>query len=123
MLEILKKANIQIIATALADTLEYGILRIICSQPAEAYRKLKENDVAVALTDVFAIELDNTIGKAADALSIFAKSGISISYLYSFLINGKGILIFRTDNPDKTREVITLNNLSFITEDKLVNFS
>lgn len=119
VLEILKKANIQLIATTIADTVEYGILRIICSDPTKAYKVLKENSIAVALTDVFAIELDNQVGRAADAIQIFAQEGISITYLYSFLINGKGILIFRTDNAEKARETIILNNLKFIAEKDL----
>ena len=56
---------------------------------------------------------------AADAIELFAGEGISIAYLYSFLLNGKGVLIFRTDNAEKAAEVITSNGLNAIGEKDL----
>ena len=67
--------------------------------------------MAVSLCEVFAVELDDRPGMAADAIELFASEGISISYLYSFLLNGKGILIFRTDNAEKAAGIITANGL------------
>jgi len=117
--EVLKEAGIQLISTNIADTAEYGILRILCSEPARAYKVMKDHDIAVALSDVFAIEIDNTVGRAADVVGIFTKEGLGLTYLYSFIINGKGILIFRTNDPIKTEEVIILNKLKFIAENDL----
>ena len=119
LFETLKKANIQMIATSVADTVEYGICRIICTEPSRAYKVLKDSDVAVTVSDVFAIELDNKPGSAADAIQIFSKEGISITYMYSFIIGGKGVLIFRTDSEDKAKEVITLNKIKVLSEDNL----
>ena len=119
VLNVLKEAKIQIIASTIADTAEYGIYRLICSEPLRAYEELKKASVAVALSDVFAIELDNQPGCAADAIDAFSKSNISITYMYSFLLAGKGILIFRTDDTDGAREAIILNNLKFISEKDL----
>jgi len=119
LFETLKKANIQMIATSVADTVEYGICRIICTEPSRAYKVLKNADVAVTVSDVFAIELDNKPGSAADAIQIFSKQGISITYMYSFIIGGKGVLIFRTDNEDRAKEVITLNNIKVLSEEDL----
>ena len=79
--------------------------------------------MAVALSDVFAIELDNEPGRAADAIETFSKAGISITYMYSFLLNGKGILIFRTDNAEQARETIMNNKLKFISEDALTSWA
>ena len=106
VLQILKKENIQLVASTIADTSEYGIYRFICSDPQKAFEVLKEAGVAVSLCEVFAIELDDVPGRAADAVELFANNGISIAYMYSFLLGGKGVLIFRTDNPEKAREVI-----------------
>ena len=80
---------------------------------------LKDAGISVALSDVFALTLDNVPGRAADAVRILTEEGIGITYMYSFLLGGKGILIFRTDNPERTREVIILNDLSFITDKDL----
>ena len=119
VLQVLKQAQIQIIASTIADTAEYGIYRLICSEPIRAYEELKKAGVAVALSDVVALELDNEPGRSADAIEIISKAGISIAYMYTFLFNGKGIMVFRTDNPEAAREAIILNNLKFIAEKDL----
>ena len=119
VLQNLKAEGIQLIASTIADTAEYGICRIICSEPVRAFEVLKAAGVAVTLTEVFAIELDDVPGRAADAIEIFAKEGISIAYLYSFLLGGKGVLIFRTDNAQRAREVIVANNLQVVPEKDL----
>ena len=119
VLRLLKKENIQLIASTIADTVDYGICRIICSEPERAYSVLREAGVAVSLCEVFAVELDDRPGKAADAIELFAGEGISIAYLYSFLLNGKGVLIFRTDNTEKAAEIITANGLKAIAEKDL----
>ncbi|MBR5257065.1 MAG: amino acid-binding protein [Bacteroidales bacterium] len=119
VLRLLKQENIQLIATTIADTIDYGIFRIICSQPEKAYDVLREAGVAVSLCDVFAIELDDRPGKAADAIELFAGEGINVAYMYSFLLNGKGVLIFRTDNTEKAAEIIASNDLNVIREKDL----
>ena len=111
VLDLLKQEGIQLIASTIADTAEYGICRIICSEPTRAYEVLKEAGVAVSLCEVFALELDDVPGRAAE--------GISIAYLYSFLLGGKGVLIFRTDNAEKAREVIASSGLGVIAEKDL----
>ena len=115
----LKEAGIQLIASTISDTVDYGICRIICSEPVRAYETLRDAGVAVSLCEVIAVALDDEPGRAADAISLFSDAGISVAYLYSFLFNGKGILIFRTDNTEEARETIILNNLKFINEDEL----
>ena len=119
VLEALKEANIQIIASTIADTAEYGILRIVCSEPQRACEELKKAGIAVAISEVFALQLDNKPGGAADVITLFSKAGISITYIYSFLYAGKGILVFRTDNTELARETITKNNLPFLDEKTL----
>jgi hypothetical protein len=119
VLDALKQAGIQIIASTIADTAEYGIYRLICSEPMRACDELKNAGVAVALSEVFALELDNEPGRAADAVKMFSQADISITYMYSFLLRGKGILIFRTDNNESAAQVIKANNLKSIGEEAL----
>ena len=122
VLHLLKEAGVQLIASTIADTVEYGIYRIICSEPERAYTILREKGISVALSDVFAIELDNQVGRTADTLTLFSEAGISIAYMYSFLLNGKGILVFRTDDSDRTCEVIRRNDLKYIPETDLSKY-
>ena len=119
VLNVLKEAGIQIIASTVSDTVEYGLYRIICDKPTLAYTLLREQGIGVTMNDVFAIQISNTPGQAADMFNLFSRNGINISYMYSFLLQGKGIIVFRTGDTDKTREVISLNKLNFISEENL----
>lgn len=121
VLDLFKEAGIQLIASTISDTVEYGIYRIICSEPSRALETLKQAGISANVSDVFAIELDNIPGRAADAVRLLSKAGISISYLYSFMLSGKGILIFRTDNPKKTEEVITEKGLQTLDDNSLLS--
>lgn len=123
ILELLKEAGIQLIASTISDTVEYGIYRIICSEPERAYDTLKSAGIAANISDVFAIKLDNQPGRAAEAIRSFTDAGIGISYLYSFLLDGKGILVFRTDNTEKAREVILNDGLNFVEEKDLMKMA
>ena len=119
VLDLLKEGNIQLIATTIADTTEYGIYRIICSEPTRAYKTLKNAGISVNLSDVFAIKLENEVGRAADTIKLFSDAGIEISYLYSFMLGNNGIMVFRTNNAERAREIIMLNKLDFIAEKDL----
>lgn len=123
ILKILREANIQIIASSISDTADFGIYRIITSDNKLACHVLKDNGVSVNLNDVFAISIDNKAGKASKVIAMFSDAGINISYLYSFLICNKGILVFRTDDVNKTRGVIKANDLSYIKEEDLKNLN
>ena len=79
ILNLLKAEGIQLLAVNIADTVEYGIFRIICSDPSKAYNVLKDAKISVTLTDVFAIELNDEVGELANVLEIFNKDGISIT--------------------------------------------
>lgn len=119
VLDILKEAGIQLVASTIADTQEYGIFRVLCSEPTRAYIILKEAGINVALTDVLALRLDNQPGRAADAIRVLSDAGVSIKYMYTFLLGGKGVMIFRADPCEKAKEAIILHKLDFIAEEDL----
>ena len=119
VLELLKKAGISLIASNIADTVEYGICRIICSSPEKACAVLKEAGVAVALSEVFAVEIDNEVGRAADVIEVLSAEGLSITYLYSFLVAGHGVIIFRTDDNSRTAKAIENSKIENIDEKRL----
>lgn len=117
VLDLLSNAGIQIIASTVADTQDYGIYRVLCNEPTRAYIILKESGINVQLSEVFALSIDDEPGKAANALREFSKASVSILYIYSFLWKGKGVLAFRTDNSEKAKEIIMLKKLAFLTEE------
>ena len=116
VLDLLSKGGIQIIASTIADTKDYGIYRVLCDKPAQAYLILREAGVNVQLSDVIALSIDDAPGRAAEVVSVLSAAGVDILYMYSFLWKGKGVLVMRTDPIEKAREVITLKKLSFFLE-------
>lgn len=121
VLDLFKEAGIQLIASTISDTVEYGIFRIICSEPMKARKVLEEAGVSSNVSDVFAVSLDNYPGRAADAVRFLSKAGIGISYMYSFMLSGKGILIFRTDDPERTKEAIRVNGIESLNDESLLS--
>ena len=121
ILTLLGNENIHIIAATVADTSEYGILRLIVAESEKAYRILKDNNVSANLTEVIAISTESAAGSFAEVLKCFTKSGISIEYMYCFSLKEKSVLILRANNHDTAREVIRRNNLDYISESDLLN--
>jgi hypothetical protein len=120
ILKLLADGNIRIVAATIADTSEFGIMRMIVSDAQKAYTILKTNNVSVNLTDVLAIVTGSSAGDFAETLSYFTKAGLSIEYMYCFAINGKAILILRTNNREAAREVIRRQGLEYICESDLI---
>ena len=123
VLRLFKESRIQIVTTTLADTQDFGIFRVICTEPERAYLVLKEAGITVTLTQVQAIGLDNTTGQAADALEVFATEDIEISYLYSFLLKNRGVLIFKTDNRQRADEIIAQHKLNVLSDCDLIQLA
>lgn len=121
ILALLAEDNIRIIAATVADTTEFGIMRMIVSDPQKAYQILKNNNVSANLTDVLAIVTQSCAGSFAKTLSEFTKAGLSIEYMYCFSVKERAILIVRTNNRESAREVIRRQNLEYICEEELSN--
>lgn len=121
ILKLLAEENIRIIAATVADTNEFGIMRMIVSEPQKAYTILKENNVTVHMTDVLAIITESRAGSFAQTLSLFTQAGLSIEYMYCFSIKEKAILILRTNNREQAREVVRRQGLEHICESDLIH--
>lgn len=121
VLNLLSEAKIQIIASTIADTQDYGIYRVLCSAPCEAFTILKENGINVQLTDVLAIAIENEPGKAATAINALSDEGVNILYMYSFLWQGRGVLVMRTDKSDEAMQVIARKSIILLDEDSFKN--
>ena len=119
VLDLLSKEGIQIIASTIADTQEFGIYRVICAEPLKAFNILRAANINVQLTDVLAVKIDDKPGAAANVIDIFYQGGINVAYMYSFLLNGNGVLAIRAVPSDTAHELMVLNKIDFITEDDL----
>lgn len=120
VLNILGKAEVRIIAAMVADTTEYGILRLITSDTTRAYEVLKANRVSAQQNDVMALSCLSQARIFANQLGCFAQEGLSIEYMYSFSIQGKAFVILRTNDPDRIGDVARKYDLTVITEEELL---
>lgn len=119
VLDTLGKERIRVYAATIADTSEYGILRLISSNPEKALRLLKEKEFSVNLTDVLALSTQPEAGKFAELLKLFSEASISIEYMYAFSIDTQAILIMRTEDRERALDVIKQHKLTLITEEDL----
>ena len=119
VLETIGKEKINITALTIADTSEYGILRMIVSSPEKAYKLLKEKGFSVNLTDVLSIKTPTEAGSFAKALRIFSDEGISVEYMYAFSLGSTAVIVLRTEDRDKALKAIQKNKMDLIGENDL----
>ncbi|GAB6394647.1 MAG: acetolactate synthase [Bacteroidales bacterium] len=116
ILSLLADENIRIIAATIADTSEFGIMRLIVSDAQKAYHLLKNSNVSVTITDVLAVVTGSNTGSLAQTISCFTQAGLSIEYMYCFSIHGKAILILRTNNREAAREAVRRQKMEYLCE-------
>lgn len=121
VLEVLGNEKINITALTIADTSEYGILRLIVSDPEEGYKLLKTMGFSVNLTDVISLSVSHEPGSLAKALKKFSEEKLSIEYMYAFSLGEKAVIVLRTDNRPKAFEIIERNGFTVIGEDEIKN--
>jgi hypothetical protein len=119
VLETIGKEKINITALTIADTSEYGILRIIVSSPEKAYKLLKEKGFSVNLSEVLSIKTPTEAGSFARAMRIFSDEGISIEYMYAFSLGANAMIVIRTENSDKAIEAIRKHKMELVKENDL----
>ncbi|MCE1274555.1 MAG: ACT domain-containing protein [Chlorobiales bacterium] len=112
---ILADNDINISAFSIADTTDFGILRVITGKPELAEKVLKENGFAVKITDVIGMIMPNKPGSLHKALQILTDNGISIEYMYAFASgDGQATAVIRTDTPQKAIEVLQLHKMELL---------
>ena len=96
----LSKASVNIRALSLAETIDYGVLRLIVDRPAAARKALGEAGFTVTETEVVAVEMPDRPGGLADIVNLVTQSNLNIEYLYAF-VGQRGenaVVIFRIDD-------------------------
>lgn len=113
--QILGNAGINMSAFSVADTSEFGILRMIVSEPEKALTILKEAEFSVRLTDVVCLNSPNEPGALARALDILSGEGVFIEYLYAYSMNDKSAnIVLKPDNIQKCIEVLQQHQLELV---------
>jgi hypothetical protein len=114
VLKTLSAEKIDVKALTVADTSEFGILRLLVSKPEQAYILLKEKGFSVNLTDVLGIATPREAGSFAHAMSLLSDKNISIEYVYAFSIGEKAVIVMRTDDIEKAIRAIRENNMELL---------
>ena len=98
--DLLAEAKINLRAISIADTTEFGILRLSADQPEKAVKLLKEAGFAARETDVIAVEIADEPGSLARIMALFRDEGVGIEYLYASLEHraGKAVIVMKVDN-------------------------
>ncbi|MGB4005133.1 MAG: ACT domain-containing protein [Halanaerobiales bacterium] len=118
---ILGRAGINMTALSIADTSEFGIIRTVVSDPEKALQILKEHNFSVSLTDVVCLTTPNKPGALARALEILSVEGISIEYMYAFSIGEEAFIIMKTEDINRTIQVLKENDMHLVKAAELNN--
>ncbi|MBQ0167662.1 MAG: ACT domain-containing protein [Treponema sp.] len=110
---VLKDNNINLRAIMIADTADFGILRIISDEPERAVKVLQDAKFTTRTTDVLAVKIQDKVGALCDVMALFNNNGINIEYLYASLEkkDDTAVIIFKVQDAKKGLEVIKANGL------------
>ena len=120
VLTTLKDNNINIISLSLADTSDYGMLRMVTSSPDEAKKVLKESGFSAKLTDVLAVKLEHKVGELQEVLEIICKAGINVEYMYALATkNDDATIVIKTSNAEEAALLLQKEGAEFLTSSEI----
>jgi len=118
---LLAAEGINVMTLCLADTAEFGILRLIVQDPERAARVLDEGGWAVTVTEVVAVEVQDQPGGLAEVLEAFEQGGLNVEYVYAFTLRreDRAILVFRFQEPDQAISVLEASGHKVVDAERL----
>ena len=113
---LLADAGINIVTLSLADTQQFGILRIIVHECEQARKVLEGAGCVVNITEVVATEVEDKPGGLAKILEVIEQAKVNIEYMYAFTFrkNDKAVLVFRFNDPDAAVQVLQAKGINVI---------
>ncbi|MDR1564411.1 MAG: acetolactate synthase [Oscillospiraceae bacterium] len=121
--EVLANAGIEIRALYVADTSDFGIVRIIADKPEEAAKVLKEQGHTVSLTDVIAANLSDAPGGFARVVRTLSDHDIDVEYMYAFItrVSGNACVILRIKEAQQALDVFAKSGIAVLTSSAVYN--
>lgn len=115
-LEVLTVADVNIRAMCMADTSEFGILRLVVDDPEKGKEALEQNNFLVKMTEIIGVEMHDAPGGLTSVLNIIRDNNIDLEYLYAFTHEkeGKAILLLHADDLDALIDVLNKNNIPIV---------
>ena len=107
--DILGKNDVNICALSIADTTDFGILRIIVDDPDRVINILKENNITASTTSVLSVIVDDRPGGLAAVLRILADHGITVEYMYAYIsrTEDKAFVVMRTEKEEEAEAILS----------------
>jgi hypothetical protein len=114
--EVLAKAGINLVTLSLADTQQFGILRLVVRDWQRAKEVLEAAGILVKITEVVAIEVPDRPGGLAEVLRSVDRAGVNVEYMYAFTekLGDKAVLVFRFADPDAAIRALTEANVGVV---------
>ena len=119
VLSVLAGNDINIVALSLADTSEYGMLRMIVSDPNKGKAVLKENGITSMLTDVVALRVPHETGSLSRAMHQIVEGDVNIEYMYAFAQGDTAHVVIRPSNVERCMEILNKLNCNVLTKNSL----
>jgi hypothetical protein len=122
-LEVLTDAGINIRAMCMADTSEFGILRLVVDDPMKGKEALEENNFLVKITEIIGVEMNDEPGGLTDILKVIKENEINLEYLYAFSHDKseKAILLLHASDIDELINVLTENKITIVLAEEAYN--
>jgi hypothetical protein len=121
VLDVLKENGVNILSMSLADTTEYGLLRLIVNNPALGKEKLSSAGFSSLLSDVMILKIPHVSGSLQQLLKLIEKADINVEYMYGLSIEkAEAYVVLKSSNAVKTEEVLKTNGVETISPDDLM---
>ena len=121
VLNVLKNNNVNIISLSLADTTEYGLLRLIVDNPSLGKEKLTENGFSSLLSDISIIKIPHKAGSLQELLKAIDENDVNIEYMYGLSIEAEeAYVVLKASDLAKVDEILTQNNVTTVSCDQLL---
>ncbi len=122
VLNVLKENGVSIISMSLADTTEFGLLRLIVDNAALGKEKLRENGFSSLLSDVSIIQIPHKVGSLQSLLKTIDENNVNIEYMYGLSIDSdKAYVVMKASDINKIDQILTQNNIVTLSCEDLAN--
>jgi hypothetical protein len=113
---LLGKSSINIRALTIAESKDFGVLKMVVDKPRDAVSILTQHDFVNRITDIVAVEVEDKPGGLASVLRVLSHNNVNIEYMYGFVekYSDSALLVFKFDETDRALEVLTKNRVKII---------
>lgn len=120
VLDVLKQSGVNIVSLSLADTSEYGLLRLLVNNPEAGKNALRENGFSAMLTDVLGVKLCHRVGYLQELLEVICKNGINIEYMYALSTGtDDASIVIKTSDLEKAAEILKETDVELVTQEEI----